>query len=137
MSEESNELRQAGLKVTHPRVKIYQLLLQATEADHWSAEEIYKQLLDRGEDIGLATVYRVLTQFEDAGLVIRERFENEHAVYELATDDRHDHLVCTKSGQVREFSDALLNQRIAEIAAEHGFEFTGQTVHIFGEIVKY
>lgn len=134
MSTESNDLRQAGLKVTHPRVKIYQLLLTATEADHWSAEDIYRRLVERDEDIGLATVYRVLTQFEEAGLVIRQRFENEHAVYELATGDHHDHLVCSRTGQVREFNDELLNQRLQEIAVENGFEYTGQTVHIFGEI---
>jgi len=134
MSAESNDLRQAGLKVTHPRVKIYQVLLSATEADHWSAEEIYRLLVERSEDIGLATVYRVLTQFEEAGLVIRQRFENEHAVYELATGDHHDHLVCSRTGQVREFNDDKLNQRLLEIAAENGFEYTGQTVHIFGEV---
>ena len=132
MTTESDELRKVGLKVTLPRLKIYQLLEQATESDHWSAEDIYKQLMAQGEEIGLATIYRVLTQFETAGLVIRHRFEGEHSVFELATEDIHDHLVCEKTGQVVEFNDPLLNERITQIAKEHGFELTGRTVHIYG-----
>ncbi len=132
MTAESQELRKAGLKVTLPRVKIYQILEQAEETDHWSAEDIYKQLLNLGEDIGLATVYRVLTQFEAAGLVVRHRFEGDHSVFELASDENHDHLVCIKTGRVKEFNDDILNARIEEIAAEHGFDITGRTVHIYG-----
>lgn len=128
----SEELKKVGLKVTLPRLKIYQLLEQAKESDHWSAEEIYKQLMMQGEEIGLATIYRVLTQFETAGLVNRHRFEGEHSVFELATDDIHDHLVCEKTGQVMEFNDPVLNKRIIEIAQEHGFELTGRTINLYG-----
>lgn len=132
MTTETQELRKAGLKVTLPRVKIYQILETANEGDHWSAEDIYKILIQQGEDIGLATVYRVLTQFEAAGLVVRHRFEGEHSVFELASEDDHDHLVCVKTGKVREFNDPVLNARIEEIAKEHGFEITGRTVQIYG-----
>ena len=132
MNTETQELRKAGLKVTLPRVKIYQILETANEGDHWSAEDIYKILIQQGEDIGLATVYRVLTQFEAAGLVVRHRFEGEHSVFELASEDDHDHLVCVKTGKVREFNDPILNARIEEIAKEHGFEITGRTVQIYG-----
>ena len=132
MTSESHELRKAGLKVTLPRVKIYQILETANEGDHWSAEDIYKLLINQGEDIGLATVYRVLTQFETAGLVTRHRFEGEHSVFELASEDNHDHLVCVKTGKVREFNDPVLNQRIEEIAREHGFDITGRTIQIYG-----
>lgn len=132
MNTETQELRKAGLKVTLPRVKIYQILETANEGDHWSAEDIYKILIQQGEDIGLATVYRVLTQFEAAGLVVRHRFEGEHSVFELASEDDHDHLVCVKTGRVREFNDPILNARIEEIAKEHGFEITGRTVQIYG-----
>ena len=118
MALENKELRKAGLKITLPRVKIYQILSQASEGDHWSAEDIYKLLIEQGDDIGLATVYRVLTQFESAGLVIRHHFEGGYSVFELATEYEHDHIVCVKSGKVREFSDPLLNRRIVEIACE-------------------
>ena len=132
MTSESQELRKVGLKVTLPRVKIYQILEQANESDHWSAEDIYKILIGQGEDIGLATVYRVLTQFEAAGLVIRHRFESEHSVFELAAEDDHDHMVCVKTGKVIEFNDPLLNARIEAIGREHGFEITSRTLHIYG-----
>ena len=92
MASESQELRKAGLKVTLPRVKIYQMLEQAMEGDHWSAEDIYKLLMEQGEDVGLATVYRVLTQFEAAGLVVRHHFEGGNSVFELATESSHDHI---------------------------------------------
>jgi len=132
MSSSNDELRKAGLKATLPRIKIYQLLEDSTENDHWSAEEIYKHLMLQGEEIGLATIYRVLTQFEAAGLAMRHRFENGHSVFELASDDNHDHIVCVKTGEVKEFNDPILNARIEEIALEHGFEMTGRTLHIYG-----
>ena len=132
MTSESQELRKVGLKVTLPRVKIYQILELAEETDHWSAEDIYKQLINQGEDIGLATVYRVLTQFEAAGLVVRHRFEGDHSVFELASEDNHDHMVCVKTGAVKEFNDPILNARIEEIAQQHGFQITGRTVHLYG-----
>ena len=132
MASESQELRKAGLKVTLPRVKIYQMLEQATEGDHWSAEDIYKLLMEQGEDVGLATVYRVLTQFEAAGLVVRHHFEGGNSVFELANEGSHDHIVCIKSGKIKEFSDPVLNQRLEEIAAELGYDLTSRTVYLYG-----
>ena len=125
------ELKKAGLKVTLPRLKVLSLL-ESADDHHMSAEDVYKALLEAGDDVGLATVYRVLTQFEAAGLVVRHRFEGEHSVFELASEDDHDHLVCVKTGKVREFNDPILNARIEEIAKEHGFEITGRTVQIYG-----
>lgn len=132
MALENQELRKAGLKVTLPRVKIYQILERAGEGDHFSAEDIYKKLMDLGEDVGLATVYRVLTQFEAAGLVSRHHFEGGHSVFELARDDQHDHIVCVKSGQVREFSDPRLNALLEEIAESMGFTITDRTLYLYG-----
>ena len=132
MALESQELRKAGLKVTLPRVKVYQILEKATEGDHWSAEDIYKLLIEQGEDVGLATVYRVLTQFEAAGLVVRHNFEGGHSVFELASEENHDHIVCIKSGRVKEFSDPALNQRIEQIAIEMGYDLTSRTVCLYG-----
>ncbi len=132
MALESQELRKAGLKVTLPRVKVYQILEKATEGDHWSAEDIYKLLIEQGEDVGLATVYRVLTQFEAAGLVVRHNFEGGHSVFELASEENHDHIVCIKSGRVKEFSDPVLNQRIEQIAIEMGYDLTSRTVCLYG-----
>lgn len=133
MSLENQELRKAGLKVTLPRVKIYQILEQASEGDHFSAEDIYKLLMDMGEDVGLATVYRVLTQFEGAGLVSRHHFEGGHSVFELARDEHHDHMVCVKSGVVKEFNDPRLNELLNEIAESMGFEITDRTIYLYGE----
>ena len=132
MSLENQELRKAGLKVTLPRVKIYQILEKAGEGDHFSAEDIYKMLMDMGEDVGLATVYRVLTQFEAAGLVSRHHFEGGHSVFELARDEQHDHIVCVKCGRVREFTDPILMQRQNEIAKELGFNITDRTLYLYG-----
>ncbi|RVU31428.1 ferric iron uptake transcriptional regulator [Neptunomonas marina] len=133
MSLENQELRKAGLKVTLPRVKIYQILEQASEGDHFSAEDIYKLLMEMGEDVGLATVYRVLTQFEGAGLVSRHHFEGGHSVFELARDEHHDHMVCVKSGVVKEFNDPRLNELLTEIAETMGFEITDRTIYLYGE----
>lgn len=132
MSEENKELRKAGLKVTLPRVKIYQILERAGEGDHWSAENIYKILMESGDDVGLATVYRVLTQFEAAGLVVRHHFEGGHSVFELAADEKHDHIVCVKCGKVKEFSDSELNRRQQQIATELGFSISDRTVYLYG-----
>jgi Fur family ferric uptake transcriptional regulator len=132
MALESQELRKAGLKVTLPRVKVYQILEKATEGDHWSAEDIYKLLIEQSEDVGLATVYRVLTQFEAAGLVVRHNFEGGYSVFELASEENHDHIVCIKSGRVKEFSDPVLNQRIEQIAIEMGYDLTSRTVCLYG-----
>lgn len=132
MALENQELRKAGLKVTLPRVKIYQILEGADEGDHFSAEDIYKKLMELGEDVGLATVYRVLTQFEAAGLVSRHHFEGGHSVFELARDDHHDHIVCVKSGVVKEFSDPRLDELLDEIAETMGFTITDRTLYLYG-----
>ncbi|MBN0986334.1 ferric iron uptake transcriptional regulator [Amphritea pacifica] len=133
MALENQELRKAGLKVTLPRVKIYQILEKAGEGDHFSAEDIYKLLLEHNEDVGLATVYRVLTQFEAAGLVSRHHFEGGHSVFELTQDEQHDHIVCVKCGKVREFSDPALKKRQDQIAKELGFKITDRTLYLYGE----
>ena len=130
MSPENNELRKAGLKVTLPRVKILTMLEKA-DNHHMSAEDVYKSLLEAGEDVGLATVYRVLTQFETAGLVLRHNFEGGHAVFELATDDHHDHMVCAETGQVIEFCDPIIEQRQREIAEEHGFDLIDHSFTLY------
>lgn len=132
MALENQELRKAGLKVTLPRVKIYQILERASEGEHFSAEDIYKLLMEQGEDVGLATVYRVLTQFEAAGLVSRHHFEGGHSVFELARDEHHDHVVCVKCGKVREFVDPDLTQRFNEIADQLGFTVTDRTLYLYG-----
>ena len=114
---EGKDLRNAGLKVTLPRLKILEIL-EGGGARHKSAEDIYKALLGSNEDIGLATVYRVLTQFEAAGLVTRHHFENGMAVFELNRGDHHDHIVCMDCGKVEEFVDAGIEERQKTIAAE-------------------
>ena len=118
---ENSELRKVGLKVTLPRVKILQML-DSAEHRHMSAEDVYKALMESGEDVGLATVYRVLTQFEAAGLVVRHNFDGGHAVFELADGGHHDHMVCVESGEVIEFIDAELAERQMEIVSAHGHE---------------
>jgi len=132
MAEQNQELRKAGLKITLPRVKILQIL-ETTESSpqHMSAEEVYRALLDAGEDVGLATVYRVLTQFESAGLVNRHHFETGHSVFELATGEHHDHMVCVASGEVVEFTDAVIEQRQREIAAQHGYELIDHSLVLY------
>ena len=132
MAEENQELRRAGLKVTLPRVKILQLLESAEEgAQHLSAEDVYRALLESGEDVGLATVYRVLTQFESAGLVNRHNFETGHSVFELAKGEHHDHMVCMESGEVVEFTDSLIERRQQEIATEHGYELVDHSLVLY------
>ena len=117
---ESQELRKAGLKVTHPRMRILELLEQ-TRPRHMTAEDIYRHLLGSGEEIGLATVYRVLTQFEAAGLVLKHNFEGGHAVYELDRGEHHDHMVDIETGKVIEFHSEEIERLQAEIAAKHGY----------------
>lgn len=131
MSSENQELRKAGLKVTLPRVKILQLL-ENSETRHLSAEDVYKALIDQGEEVGLATVYRVLTQFESAGLVMRHRFEGGHSVFELHTVEHHDHIVCNKCGKVEEFFDEVIEERQDKIAAEYGFEISDHSLYLYG-----
>ena len=128
---ESQELRNAGLKVTLPRVKILEIL-ERSNARHISAEDMYKALLDSGEDIGLATVYRVLTQFEAAGLVTRHHFEGGHSVFELNQGGHHDHILCVKCGRVDEFVDGEIEARQKKIASAKGYEMTDHSLYIYG-----
>jgi Fur family ferric uptake transcriptional regulator len=128
---ESGDLKKAGLKVTVPRVKILEIMEQAADP-HMSAEEVYNTLKIAGEDVGLATVYRVLTQFEAAGIVKRHNFTEDHAVFELNQKDHHDHLVCIKCGKVEEFTDSLIEQRQRAIAKEANFEMTDHSLNIYG-----
>ena len=128
---ESADIKNAGLKVTLPRMKILELL-ETSEDRHLKAEDIYKMLLDSGEEIALATVYRVLTQFETAGLVTRHHFDGGHAVFEINDGEHHDHLVDISTGKVVEFYDEIIEQRQKEIAAKHGFKITEHTMILYG-----
>lgn len=127
---ENHELRKVGLKVTLPRVKIMQIL-DASEQRHMSAEDVYKALMEAGEDVGLATVYRVLTQFEAAGLVERHNFDGGHAVFELADGKHHDHMVCVDSGEVIEFCDPQIEKLQREIAEKHGFNLVDHNLVLY------
>lgn len=128
---ESQDLRRAGLKVTLPRLKILEIL--AGEAKrHLSAEDLYKRLLELNEDIGLATVYRVLTQFEAAGLVTRHHFEGGTAVFELNRGDHHDHVVCMDCGRVEEFNDPAIEERQAAAATRLGFAMADHSLILYG-----
>jgi Fur family ferric uptake transcriptional regulator len=117
---ESEDLRKAGLKVTHPRTRILELL-ETTGVRHMSAEDIYRRLINDGEEIGLATVYRVLTQFEAAGLVLKHNFEGSQAVYELDHGQHHDHMVDVESGKVIEFTSPEIELLQKQIAEKHGY----------------
>lgn len=132
---ESQDLRKVGLKVTLPRMKILEILEQ-NEQRHLSAEDVYKALLEAGEDIGLATVYRVLTQFETAGLVTRHHFEGGHSVFELSQGDHHDHILCVKCGRVDEFVDEVIEERQKQIADKAGYEMTDHSLYIYGVCEK-
>ncbi len=131
----NQNLKNVGLKVTAPRVKILQILENA-DSLHLSAEDIYKSLLEMGDDVGLATVYRVLTQFESAGLVIRHRFEGGLSVFELDDGKHHDHLVCVKCERVIEFVDAIIEARQIAIAAEMKFRITEHSLNLYGVCEK-
>ena len=128
--EQRHELRKAGLKVTLPRLKILEILENASNR-HPSAEDIYKELLDSGEEIGLATVYRVLTQFEAAGLVTRHNFEGGHSVFELDDGEHHDHMVCVETGEVTEFTSEEIERLQHEIAEKHGFELIDHSLVLY------
>ena len=130
MASENQELRAVGLKVTVPRIKILQILEEA-ENEHFTAEDIYKLLLEADEDVGLATVYRVLTQFETAGLVIRHNFDAGHSVFELDRGQHHDHMVCVKTGKVVEFHNEEIERIEREIAEEHGYEITSHSLVLY------
>ncbi|PCI37500.1 MAG: ferric iron uptake transcriptional regulator [Thiotrichales bacterium] len=124
-------LKQSGLKVTVPRIKILKMLESALRR-HWSAEDIYKELEKSGENVSLATVYRVLLQFEAADIVERQRFDGDHSVFEIKTDSHHDHIVCTQCGQVREFLDYTIETRQKDIATRLGFLLTDHRLHLYG-----
>ena len=128
---ESKDIRAAGLKVTLPRLKILDML-ETSGSKHLSAEDLYKALLDDGEEIGLATVYRVLTQFEAAGLVNRHHFDGGNSVFELSQGQHHDHILCVKCGQVDEFYDETIEERQRAIAKEKGYEMTDHSLYIYG-----
>ncbi len=128
---ENQDLRRAGLKVTLPRMKILEIL-ENSDKRHLSAEDIYKILLNTGEEIGLATIYRVLTQFQDAGLVIRHRFETSQAVFELERGKHHDHLICVKCGRIIEFVDESIESKQKEIAEKNGFKISDHSLIIYG-----
>ena len=128
---ETKDLKQAGLKATLPRIKILNLL-EDSDVRHVSAEDVYKTLLESGEDLSLATVYRVLTQFEQAGLVSRHHFEGGHSVFELNEGGHHDHILCVKCGKVDEFMDSVIEERQKKIAEEKGYNMTDHSLYIFG-----
>ncbi len=128
---ESQDLKNLGLKATLPRLRILQLLENSPQR-HKSAEDVYKELLDCGEDVGLTTVYRVLTQFEAAGLVIRHHFENSLSVFELNEGCHHDHLLCVRCGKVIEFIDEKIEKQQRDIVQQHGFEITDHCLYIYG-----
>ena len=125
------DLKRAGLKATLPRLRILEILEASTDL-HVSAEDVYRALLAAGDSIGLATVYRVLTQFEQAGLVIRHNFDGGSAVFELAAGEHHDHLVCVRCNRVTEFVDEIIERRQRKIAAEAGFAMTDHSLIIYG-----
>lgn len=127
----SQDLREAGLKATLPRVKILEIM-EAEENRHLSAEEIYNILAEAGDEVGLATVYRVLTQFESAGLVTRHHFEGGTSVFELNQGQHHDHILCVKCGRVDEFVDEVIEQRQKIIAEKAGFSMTDHCLYIYG-----
>ena len=135
MSMENKELRKAGLKVTLPRIKILQIL-EGSDNKHMSAEDVYKALIEGDQDVGLATVYRVLTQFETAGLVTRHYFEGGHSVFELESGEHHDHLVCMETGKVIEFQNDTIESLQETIAEELGFELVDHNLVLYGKPKK-
>ena len=131
----SHDLKNAGLKATAPRLKIINLF-ESAKLRHMTAEDVYRQLLSEGLDIGLATVYRVLTQFEQAGLLVRHHFESGKAVFELNEGRHHDHLVCMQCGRVEEFFDPEIEKRQTKIARERGFEIAEHALYLYADCVK-
>ncbi len=130
----SQQIRKAGLKVTGPRMKILEIMERETSDNekHLSAEDVYKILLKADEDIGLATVYRVLTQFEQAGILKRHNFEGNHSVFEIDSGDHHNHLICVKTGKVVEFYDEIIAKRQQEIAEKYGFTLEDHSLILYG-----
>lgn len=130
--DQNKELKRAGLKVTLPRLKILQIL-QDPNNQHISAEDVYKILIEQDEEIGLATVYRVLNQFDDAGILNRHHFEGGKSVFEISHKDHHDHLVCLKCGKVIEFEDDVIEQRQEMVAKQHNIKLTHHSLYLYGE----
>ncbi|OOS05143.1 ferric uptake regulator, Fur family [Moraxella cuniculi DSM 21768] len=131
MAFTNKDLRKAGLKVTLPRIKILELLENA-DHHHMSAEDVYRALAEQGEDVGLATVYRVLTQFEQAGIVERHNFENNLSVFEIAQEEHHDHLVCDVCGKVMEFRNSIIEEQQFKVAQEYNFKLSGHSLVLYG-----
>ena len=129
MSEDKN-LRKAGLKVTLPRVRILEIFEQSSKR-HLSAEDIYNKIREAGDEVGLATVYRVLTQFESAGILMKQNFEDNYSVYELVSEDHHDHMVCIDSGEVIEFKNDLIEEEQEKIAQEHGYKIVDHKLVLY------
>ena len=135
MGSENQELKAAGLKVTVPRIKILQIL-EESKVRHLAAEDIYKKLLEADDDVGLATVYRVLTQFESAGLVMRHNFDGGHSVFELDRGEHHDHMVCIETGKVIEFHNEEIENLQRQIANKHGYEITSHSLVLYVKPIK-
>ncbi len=131
----SQDLKKAGLKATLPRIRVLQILENGHKR-HMSAEDVYKALLDAGEDVGLATVYRVLTQFESAQLVVRHHFEGGQSVFELNEGGHHDHIVCTQCGKVVEFMDEPIEQRQRKVAEQAGFAIRDHSLILYGDCLN-
>ena len=131
MAEDKN-LREAGLKVTLPRIRILEIFEESDDR-HLSADEVYKKLVEAGDEVGLATVYRVLTQFESAGILLKQNFENGHSVYELTPNDHHDHMVCLKTGKVIEFTNEIIEEQQEKLAAESGYKIVDHKLVLYVE----
>ena len=131
MAEDKN-LREAGLKVTLPRIRILEIF-EESDTKHLSADEVYKKLVEAGDEVGLATVYRVLTQFESAGILLKQNFENGHSVYELTPNDHHDHMVCLKTGKVIEFTNEIIEQQQEKLASERGYKIVDHRLVLYVE----
>ena len=133
MSEENIKLlKKVGLKITEPRLTIL-ALMQEHKMQHFSAEDVYKMLLEKGDEIGLATVYRVLNQFDEAKILIRHNIEGNKSVFELAPIEHHDHIICVDCGKVFEFNDELIEKRQKEISREHGIELENHSLYLYGK----
>ena len=134
MAEDKN-LREAGLKVTLPRIRILEIFEESDDR-HLSADEVYKKLVEAGDEVGLATVYRVLTQFESAGILLKQNFENGHSVYELTPNDHHDHMVCLKTGKVIEFTNEIIEEQQEKLAAESGSKIVDHKLVLYVEPIS-
>ena len=133
--EKRSSLKKSGLKVTLPRLKILEIFEQNSDK-HLSAEDIYKESLRVGEDIGLATIYRVLTQFESSGLVKRHHFEGGHSLFEIDDGDHHDHMVCVKTGKIIEFHDEIIEQRQSDVAKDLGYDIVDHSMVLYVQPIK-